>query len=234
MPCSSFRQGVITVILCDLYTLGLRAGPKCLKVPRRRWYHILMKLFCALLFSMSALMAADSASVNPHLHQVKRVYILAMGSGMDQFLANQLTKEGIFEVVTDPKAADAIVTDNVGEQFQKKLDDLYPPPPKPGTPEATKASAVLSKSTDAADSTSDAKGGKKDPLDGLDLSGGNYRSGTFGRGKGNFFVVDRSSRVVLWSVYERPKNSTPGELTKTAGRVVKQLKDDLTPKKPTE
>src|SRR3984885_15919240 len=23
MPCSSFRQGVITVILCDLYTLGL-------------------------------------------------------------------------------------------------------------------------------------------------------------------------------------------------------------------
>ena len=88
-----------------------------------------MKLFCAL----TVLAAAAFATVNPQLHQVKRVYILAMGSGMDQFLANQLTKEGVFEVVTDPKRADAIVTDNVGEAFQKKLDDLYPPPPKPKT-----------------------------------------------------------------------------------------------------
>ena len=47
-------------------------------------------------------------------------------------------------------------------------------------------------------------------------------------------MVDRGSRIVLWSVYERPKNSTPGELTKTAGRVVKHLKDDLTEKKPGE
>src|SRR5277367_1074317 len=109
IPCSSFRQGVITVILCDLYTLGLR-------------YYILMKLFCAL----TVLAAAAFATVNPQLHQVKRVYILSMGSGMDQFLANQLTKEGIFLVVTDPTKADAILTDNVGESFQKKLDDLYP------------------------------------------------------------------------------------------------------------
>ena len=46
--------------------------------------------------------------------------------------------------------------------------------------------------------------------------------------------MDRNSRSVLWSVYERPKNTTPGELTKTAGKVVKQLKDDLTDKKPAE
>ncbi len=95
-------------------------------MPRRRWYHILMKLFCA----FSLLAAAAFASVNPQLHEVKRVYILAMGSGMDQYLANQLTKAGLFEVVTDPKKADAIVTDNVGEAFQKKLDELYPPPPE--------------------------------------------------------------------------------------------------------
>ena len=91
-----------------------------------------MKLFCAL-FVHLALAAAAFASVNPQLHQVKRVYILAMGSGMDQYLANQLTTAGIFEVVTDPKKADAIVTDNVGEAFQKKLDDLYPPPAPPKT-----------------------------------------------------------------------------------------------------
>jgi hypothetical protein len=206
------------VILSDLYTLGLR-------------YHILMKLFCAL----TVLAAAAFATVNPQLHQVKRVYILAMGSGMDQFLANQLTKEGVFEVVTDPKRADAIVTDNVGEAFQRKLDDLYPPPPKPKTEtEATKPAADAGTSLDVGDSSSDAKPAKKDLLDGLDFSGGGVHSSSFGRSKGNIFVVDRNSRSVLWSVYERPKNTTPGELTKTAGKVVKQLKDDLTDKKPTE
>jgi hypothetical protein len=187
-----------------------------------------MKLFCA----FALLAAAAFASVNPQLHEVKRVYILAMGSGMDQYLASQLTKAGLFEVVTDPKKADAIVTDNVGEAFQKKVDDLYPAPPPP--PVATKPAAELGTSLDVGDSASDAKAVKKDGLAGLDFGGGAPRSGSLGRGKGNFFVVDRKSRSVLWSVYERPKNSTPGELTKTAGRVVKHLKEDLTDKKPAE
>ena len=186
-----------------------------------------MKLFFALL-GLTALAAAAFATVNPQLRQVKRVYILAMGSGMDQYLANQLTNSGIFEVVTDPKKADAIVTDDVGETFQQKLDNLYPPPqPKP---EAAKPAA----DGDSDSSTADAKSAKKDPLDGLDFSAGRVGGSSFGRGKGNFFVVDRSSRVVLWSIYERPKNSTPGELTKTASRVVKHLKDDLTEKKQAE
>jgi hypothetical protein len=189
-----------------------------------------MKLFCAL----TALVVAAFASVNPQLHQVKRVYILAMASGMDQYLANQLTKDGVFEVVTDPKAADAIVTDHVGEPFQKKLDDLYPPPPKPKAPEATKPAADAGVTVDVGDSAPDARSAKKDPLDGVDFSGGGARSSSFGRSKGNIFVVDRNSRTVLWSVYERPKNSTPGELTKTAVRVVKHLRDDLSDKKPAE
>jgi hypothetical protein len=190
-----------------------------------------MKLFCALLCSITAFAATG---VNPQLHQVKRVYILAMGSGMDQFLANQFTKEGVFEVVTDPKAADAIVTDNVGEPFQKKFDDLYPPPPKPKAPEATKPAADAGATVDVGDSAADAKPEKKDPFDGVDFSGGGFGSGSIGRSKGNIFVVDRNSRIVLWSVFDRPKNTTPGELTKTAARVVKHLKDDLADKKPAE
>ncbi len=194
-----------------------------------------MKLFCALLCSLTALAAADVASVNPQLHQVKRVYILAMGGGMDQYLANQLTKAGIFEVVTDPKAADAIMSDSLGESFEKKLDDLYPPPPKPKEPAvATKPAADSGNPPNAGDSATDAKPAKKGPLDDLDFAGGGTHSGSLGRGKGNFFVVDRGSRIVLWSVYERPKNSSPGELTKSAGKVVKQLKVDLTEKKPAE
>jgi hypothetical protein len=191
-----------------------------------------MKLFCA----FCLLAAAALAGVNPQLHEVKRVYILAMGSGMDQYLANQLAVAGIFEVVTDPKNADAIVTDNVGEAFQNKLDDLYPPPPKPkAAPEATKPAADSGTSVDVGDGAApDPKAAKKDAFADVDFAGGSSRLSSLARAKGNFFVVDRNSRIVLWSVYERPKNSTPGELTKTASRVVKHLKDDLYPKKPAE
>jgi hypothetical protein len=182
------------------------------------------------------LAAAAFATVNPQLHEVKRVYILAMGSGMDQYLANQLTNAGLFEVVTDPKKADAIVTDNVGESFQKKLDDLYPPPPQPKTAtEATKPAADSGTPVDVGDSAAlDSKAAKKDALADVDFTGGGNRPNSLTRGKGNFFVVDRNSRTVLWSVYDRPKNSTPRELTKTAGQIVKHLKDDLYPKKPAE
>ena len=188
-----------------------------------------MKLFCVLCCSVAALAAVAFGTVNPQLHQVKRVYILSMGSGMDQYLANQLTKAGIFEVVTDPKKADAILTDNVGEGFQNKLDDLYPPPP--AVPAATKPAADSSTSLDVGDTTAGTKAANKNQFD---FGSATPRVSTIGRGKGNFFVVDRNSRVVLWSVYERPKNSTPGELEKTAGRVVKHLSDDLTDKKPAE
>jgi hypothetical protein len=190
-----------------------------------------MKLFCA----FAAFAAAAFATVNPQLHEVKRVYILAMGSGMDQYIANQLTTAGVFEVVTDPKRADAIVTDNVGEAFQKKLDDLYPPPPAPKTqPDATKPAADSgTPPLDVGDGEVPDKAAKKDGLADLDFGGVNHVS-TLSRGKGNFFVVDRNSRIILWSVYERPKNSSSGELTKTAARVVRHLKDDLTDKKPAE
>ncbi len=192
-----------------------------------------MKLFGVLACSMTALAAAAFATVNPQLHQIKRVYILSMGGGMDQYLANQLTKSGIFGVVTDPKQADAIMTDNVGESFQKKLDDLYPPPkPKPAADAPKPEKTAATKDSPDSDDNADAK--KKDPFDGIDFSGGRAPGSSFGRGRGNFFVVDRNSRVVLWSVYERPKSSTPADLTRAAEHVVKHLKDDLTDKKSAE
>jgi hypothetical protein len=165
--------------------------------------------------------AAAFATVNPQLHEVKRVYILAMSAGMDQFLANQLSKAGVFEVVTDPKKADAIITDRVGESFENKLDDLYPPPtpPKPAPPK------------DPSEETKPAVRG--DPLAGVDLSGA-ARPNSMSRSKGNIFIVSRGSRSVLWSIYEPPKNNTARELTKTAERVVKHLQEDLIGKKPTE
>ena len=169
-----------------------------------------MKLFCGL-----ALLAAvlAPAAVNPQLRQVNSVYILAMTGGMDQFLANQISASGIFQVVTDPTNADAIITDRVGEAFETKLKELYPPPAPPPAP-------VDDKQTKATDKTQ-----------GLDLGAGPARVSSGGRGKGNLFIVDRKSRTVLWSIFEPPKDSTPGELSRTAAKVVKRLKIDLSEKK---
>ena len=41
---------------------------------------------------------------------------------------------------------------------------------------------------------------------------------------GTVFLVDPRNRVVLWSMYCLPKNSTPAELDRTASRITSQLK----------
>jgi hypothetical protein len=148
---------------------------------------------------------------------------------MDQYLANRLTTLGVFQVVADPQKADAIITDRLGEPFEAKLKDLYPPPPPPHPTPAPP------KDKDAKDDK-DSKTAKTDKLvpvkDDKDTeSSGPPRTSSFNRGRGNIFIVERKSRNVIWSIYAPPKDSTPGELSKTAGRVVKRLKDDLTDKK---
>jgi hypothetical protein len=178
-------------------------------VARRHWYHILMKLFCALALLGGSLMAA----VNPQLKQVTKVYILSMTGGMDQYLANNLTKMGVFQVVTDPLSADAIITDRLGEPFENKFKDLYPPP------------EVVVPQDEKKDKD------KKDK-DKNDMTGGQqFRVTSFGKGKGTIFIVDRNTRNVVWSTYAPPKDTSSGELSKTAERVVRRLKDDLTDKK---
>jgi hypothetical protein len=182
-----------------------------------------MKRFSILAFWILWMIALSlAAAVSPQLKQVTTVYILSMGSGMDQFLANQLTNAGVFQVVADPKKADAILTDTLGEPFEKKLDELYPPPP---TPEQ------LKKEAEAKEAAEKQPQGRRN----MDLGGGGAEratSSSFNRGKGNFFLVDRKSRAVLWSVYEAPaKDSTPAALTRVAAKIVKQLQADLADKK---
>lgn len=186
-----------------------------------------MKLFCAL-----ALLAASvPAAVNQQLKQVTTVYILGMSSGMDQYLANRLTRMGVFQVVTDPAKADAIITDRLGEPFEAKLKELYPPPPPPPAPPAETKPVKDDKDSKTATNSLPVKD-DKDKKDKMEDGGAATRLGGFSRGRGNIFIVDRKSRNVIWSTYERPKDSTPGELSKTAERVVKRLKDDLSDKKP--
>ena len=97
------------------------------------------KWFSALLTPGIVALVAAGTSVplgaeRPGLRQVQTVYLMPMGYGLDQYLANRLTAEGVFEVVTDPKRADAVLTDQLGVGFERRFDELYPrekPPPPP-------------------------------------------------------------------------------------------------------
>lgn len=166
-------------------------------------------LFVAL--SLSCL-AADA--VHPALPEVKRVYLLPMSSGLDQYLANQLTKAGRFEVVTDPAKADAVFTDRIGTAFEDRWNELYPPPPPPPAP---------------VDPKKDSKGKDGEELE--TAIAPLVRVSSFNRGKGNVFLVSRKTSSVIWSHYARPKDMSSKSLDRVADRIVDQLRDDLNPKK---
>src|SRR5438876_11798510 len=76
-------------------------------------------LFCLML---------AGATLGADVPGVQAVYLLPMAGGLDQYLANRLTGAGVFRVVTDPKLADAVFTDQLGMGFEQKLTDLYAPP----------------------------------------------------------------------------------------------------------
>jgi len=61
---------------------------------------------------------------------VKTVYVLPMSSGLDQYLAVRLTTAAVLQVVADPRNADAILTDHIGQGFEDQLDELYGAKPK--------------------------------------------------------------------------------------------------------
>jgi hypothetical protein len=131
------------------------------------------------------------------LSGVKSVYLMPMSGGLDQYLAIRLTNGGDIHVVTDPKKADAIFTDRIGANFEQSLQDMYAEKKKPS--EDGKISA-----DDFARPT----------------------SSPGARGKGSLFLVDRQSRVVLWSTFATAKTTTADDLNHLATKIVEQLSKD--------
>ena len=156
--------------------------------------------------------AGMSAAASEGLSQVEKVYLLPMGAGLDQYLANQLTVRGVFQVVTDPKQADAILTDEIGEVFEKQLDKLYPPPPPPPPPKTEEAGE---------------KGAATAPEEMTFPEAPERPRSTFSRGRGNVFLVGRQSREVVWSIYHLPKNRSAREMNKAAETIVEELQKAL-------
>ncbi len=126
------------------------------------------------------------------LKDVKSVYLFPMTGGFDQLLANRLTRDHVFQVVSDPKLADAVITDQLGAAFEYRLNHIGAPPP-------------------AANETVP-------------------HASSFTRARGTIFLVDTKSKQVLWSLYQRPKNSTPRALDQTAKKAVTNLTVTINPK----
>ena len=70
--------------------------------------------------------AAETAASNVHT-----VYIMPMQHGLDQYIANQLTREHVLDVVADPARADALFTDRLGDALETELEKLHPTPKLP-------------------------------------------------------------------------------------------------------
>jgi hypothetical protein len=168
--------------------------------------------------------------------RVNTVYILPMAHGLDQHIANRLTREHIVEVVADSARADALLTDRLGVSLEYQLEKLHPTPKPPDESAKSEADSGKSDKTDkAAGDLADKSDKDKDDKDATNTrraprmmaEGGPPRPNAFGGGKGTLFLVDAHSRAVLWSVYEKPKSTSPDELDRTAKRVVTRLKQDL-------
>jgi hypothetical protein len=52
------------------------------------------------------------------------------------------------------------------------------------------------------------------------------RVGGSGRGKGAIFLVDRKTRMVIWSAFEPAKSLQPNDLNRTAEKIVSKLDKD--------
>jgi hypothetical protein len=158
---------------------------------------------------MGSLLSAQEPTIPVRpLQAMRTVYLLPMSSGFDQYLANQLTRQNVFEVVLDPALADSVLTGQLGKPFEDKLKELYPAP----EPEPAK------KEGEETDETAEAERESPPAF---------QQGSSFVRGRGNVFLVDPRSQRVLWSTYLLPKNSTPAELDKAARNVVKRLIEDL-------
>lgn len=62
---------------------------------------------------------------------VESVYFLPMSNSLELYVANRVTAEKVYRVTTDPKRAEAVFTDKLGEEFERKMDELFPPLDKP-------------------------------------------------------------------------------------------------------
>jgi hypothetical protein len=163
----------------------------------------------AFLFSCSALFVSATDFANVHT-----VYLLRMSRGLDQYLAHRITDEHLFQIVTDPRQADAVFTDQIGESFEARLEEISP------TPEPNKPAPKPKPKKDE-EEVSPFLGDTVNKLSNPASFSG------FGRARGTVFLVDAKSRRVIWSAFEPSRDSSPHEMDHTAREIVHRFQSDL-------
>jgi hypothetical protein len=159
------------------------------------------------------------AAANGHVAHVHKVYLLPMTNGLDQYLANRLTNLHVFQVVADPRKADAVLTDRLGGALESRLHELFPEPaPKAAEQGAAAKGGNPDGNSKNAEQPKPAFGAKGDT--GVPLS-------SFHRAKGTVFLVDAHDFAVLWSVYDQARNSSPAEMDRTAERIASSLRREV-------
>lgn len=159
-----------------------------------------MKWMLAL--AAAATLTAEEGATSRTVTEVKTVLVLQMGNGLDQYLANQLTRKGVVTVVQDPAKADAVLTDRVGPALRERIEEWR----------EQMAAAPANKGEEDT-------GWRKPTFAGIS------------RGRGNYYLVDMRTYDVIWSVYQVPKSSTTGDLDRAAGKIAQALDDVRKPKK---
>ena len=142
----------------------------------------------AALLSLISISAASA-----QISGLKTVYVLPMANGLDQYLALRLTSGGVLQVVTDPRKADAILTDGIGARFEEALAGLF----------------------------ESEKKDKSDKVGEVEFAHPAMRPLSGSRGV--IFLVDRNSRDVVWSTFEPPKSSQPEDLNHAAAKIADRL-----------
>ena len=140
-----------------------------------------------------------------------------MTRSFDQYLAEQIAAESVFDVVVDPKLANAVLTDRIDSHFLAAMDELFPLP-EPGDPAETEKAATEKKDDkdDVANESIEAGGAFKRPV-----------NRPMGSPRGTLFLVDVHSRTVLWSTYLKEYDPSPNKLHQQARSVVKRIKEQM-------
>jgi hypothetical protein len=84
-----------------------------------------MKRLAILAFAHIAALAALAQT--PAVPGIHTVYVMPMSGGLDQHLADHITRDHVYQVVTDPRIADAFLTDRIGSAFEQRLAEWFPP-----------------------------------------------------------------------------------------------------------
>jgi hypothetical protein len=164
-------------------------------------------MLCRVLICVAAVRLLSGADAP--LTQIRNVYLLPMAGGLDQHLANKLTRTGRFNVVTDVKQAEVIFTDQIGEAFEGRYLELFPPPPRVQSEAERKAANEDNRMGSLLGEASSVR-----------------RTSTFNRSRGNVFLVEVASARVLWSTYLPPRGKRSEDLSRAADTIVDRLEDD--------